>query len=68
MGGPVRVADGVSWVDCPWIEEVGTAVVVACSANDPPEIGTMVGTNVGVGCTVGRAESVRGCAPSAALH
>ncbi len=67
-GGPVRVVDGVSGVDCPVNEDVGTGVAVICNANEPPEIGTMVGTNVGVGCAVGCAESVRSGAPSAALH
>ena len=67
-GGPVRVEEGDTWVDCPLNEEVGTGVTVACSANDPPEMGTMVETNVGVGCAVGCAESGRGGAPRAALH
>src|SRR5512134_1680708 len=62
-GGAIRV--GVSGVvDCPLKEDVGIAVGVACIDDDgAPEIGTMVGTYVGVGWAVGCAETVRGWAP-----
>ena len=54
-------------VGCPLLEEVGMAVGVAWSTTIPefPEIGTMVGTNVGLGCRVGCAETARGSAPIA---
>ena len=51
-GGPVREGEGASCVDCA-VEDVGTGVTVACCTKDPPAIGTIVGTKVGVGCTVG---------------
>jgi hypothetical protein len=54
-GGPVRA--GVC-VDSPPKEEVGIGVGVAWRTEDAwPPTGTIVGTNVGVACEVGRAET-----------
>ena len=56
----MRVGTSVG-VGCPSKDEVGIAVGVACSDDEgAPEIGTMVGTYVGVGWAVGCAETTRG--------
>jgi len=67
MGGRPRWAVGAS-VGCPPNEDVGIGVPTACPVYDPPEMGTIVGTNVGVGWAVGCAETGLGFAPIDSLH
>ena len=64
----MRVVDG-SAVDVGLKDDVGNGVgVETCFTTGAPEMGTIVGTNVGVGCAVGSAERERCAAPMAFLH